>query len=79
MVSLMKYRPQRGGFDDSMREAVEIEQSLDALAAHLKAPVEEIEIVLYAYDYRLKCTTYLILVCKEPVGFTDKNPLGDYV
>lgn len=70
----MIYRPQRGGLAESLQEAVRIDRSLDALAAHLHATVEEITIQYYLYDERLHQESYVVFVNREPFGFIDENP-----
>jgi hypothetical protein len=67
----MKYRPQRGGLADSMKEVIELEPTIDALASHLAVPAEQITVEPYCYDDRIGWHTQLVSVRGMAIGFTD--------
>ena len=67
----MKFRPQRGGFDDAMKECVTLEPTKDALAKHLKCSKRLIMVEYYGYDARIGWETYAVNVCGHAEGFTD--------
>lgn len=73
----MKFRPQRGGLEESMKAMVELEPTRQALAAHLKvADDRRIDVERYCYDYRTHWDTYCVTVDGNGVGFTD-GPLDE--
>ena len=78
----MKYRPHKGGFDESMKLVVEVnsEKELKAIIEkNYELLVHEIEIEPYCYDPRNMWDTHIVLVkfaaMKEfvPMGYTDGN------
>lgn len=68
----MKYRPQRGSLEASMAECVELDPSVDALAAHLGVKPAQVTVKPYAgADDRIGWTaTNLVLVDGVAQGFT---------
>ena len=70
-MSGCKYRPHRGGLEESMREAVLVED-FAALAKHLSATeTDRVEVAPYGFDSRTGWDTHLVTVNGRPVGFTD--------
>ena len=48
----VKFRPQRGGYEESMAACVELDATYESLARHLNACVEDIEVDFYCHDTR---------------------------
>ena len=71
----MKFRPQRGGFEESMKEVVELQDSVDALRHHLGCNYDdEIRFERPLFDSRNGWETYCVTVNFCAVGFTDSIP-----
>jgi hypothetical protein len=70
----MKFRPQRGGLEESMRETIEV-ADMKSLATHLGVDVERIVVRHYGFDSRIGWDTHIVTIDGEGVGFTD-GPLG---
>ncbi len=58
----MLYRPQRGGLEESLKEAKSFD-TIGELLAHLMVQHD------YAWDYRLHSPTYLVSIKNQPEGF----------
>ena len=67
----MKYREHRGSLGESLETTVELDNTLEALANHLKVPVEELEIVPYGVDERIGWDTYLVTNSEGVLGMID--------
>ena len=46
----MKFRPQRGGYEESMAACVELDATYESLAKHLNVSAEDIEVNFYCHD-----------------------------
>ena len=69
----MKYRPQRGSLEESMKEVVEIEPpTVGALAKYLNVRAHRLKFKLYAYDERIDWYTGIVTIDGQAVGFTDR-------
>ena len=68
------YRPQRGGFIESMALLQPVYSRRD-LATILAVPVRSIGLKPYGYDERNDWDTYIVTVKNEAVGFTN-GPLA---
>ena len=67
----MKFRPQRGGYAESMAACVELETTYEALAKHLNVPVGDIRVDFYCHDTREDWgNTFVVTVGGDAVGFT---------
>lgn len=69
----MKFRPQRGGLAEAMKEVVELD-GMDALKARLRSlgwPDGYVRVEPYAYDARIGWDTYIVTIDGNGVGFTD--------
>lgn len=67
----MKFRPQRGGYEESMDACVELDPTYEALARHLNTNPEAIEVDFYCHDTRLGWQdTFVVTVGGDGVGFT---------
>ena len=67
----MKFRPQRGGYAESMAACVELDATYESLARHLNACVEDIEVDFYCHDTRAGWqNTFIVLMDGDAVGFT---------
>ena len=75
----MKYRPQRGGYEESMAACVTLEPTYEALAEYLGTTPEAIDVSFYHYDTRGWGDTYLVMIDDDVVGFTDGGLGGVYV
>ena len=51
----MKFRPQRGGYAESMAACVELDATYESLAKHLNVSAEDIEVNFYCHDTRPPC------------------------
>lgn len=72
---MFKYRPQRGGLEESMKETVEL-ADFAALRAHLaeswpEAVLGTVEVKPYEYDARIGWNTHLVCVNGDAMGYTD--------
>ena len=74
----MKFRPQRGGFAESMAEVVDIEPNLRALADAMMNSLSTcmvfepaIKVIPYCYDDRNGWKTHIVTVDGQAIGFTD--------
>ncbi len=80
----MKFRPQRGGLAEAMREVVELD-NLEQLKHHIrnmyhlgcgsKLGVVKVEKYGSGIDERIGWDTHLVTLDGSPVGFTD-GPCG---
>ena len=67
----MKFRPQRGGYAESMAACVELDAAYESLAKHLNVPAKDIEVNLYYHDTRGGWgDTFIVLMDGDAVGFT---------
>jgi hypothetical protein len=68
----MKYRPQRGGYTESMADMIHVDGLRD-LANYLGVQQDDIQIVRYGTrpDSRNGWHTHTVLVSNQCVGFTD--------
>jgi hypothetical protein len=72
----MLYRPQRGGFLESMTASVILEPTYAALASYLNVNQEDIDVHFYCYDTRLVWRkTYIVMVNEDAVGFINMEPI----
>ena len=75
-VQTMKYRPQRGGYDESMAEVVEvnsladIEKEMRREYPHLSYGIP-LNMRPYGHDRRNGWDTWVVLLYGEAVGFTN--------
>lgn len=68
----MLYRYHRGSLADSMKTVVQLPATIHALAWHLNAWSQDIEVRPYGgVDVRIGWDTHIVLVCGIPVGFTN--------
>ena len=68
----MKYRSNRGTLRESLLTAVDLPPTREALARHVGANPDAIQVCLYhAGDARIGWTTYVVKVDGCPCGFTD--------
>ena len=67
----MKYRHHRGGLAESMETVREIEPTIAALEALLRATDVTVEKYGYGIDERIGWDTHLVCVNGIPAGFTD--------
>lgn len=69
----MKYRPHRGTLDESMNEAIEVEDFIE-LSEILNIDIKDMSTKYYCYDDRIDWDTFLLIV-KDfgPLGWTDKG------
>ena len=68
----MRFRPQRGGYEESMTECVTLDPTCEALARHLNADIEDIEVDFYCHDTRVGWEdTFIVTVDGDVVGFMD--------
>ena len=68
----MLYRDHRGSLEDSMKTVVQLPATLHALAAHLNACPQDIEVRPYGgIDARIGWNTHIVLLCGRPAGFTN--------
>lgn len=70
-----KFRPQRGGLAEAMKEVVEV-SGMDGLKAHLRSIgyLSEggvVRVEPYTYDARIGWDTHLVTIDGNAVGFTD--------
>lgn len=87
----MKFRLNRGGLDESMQTAVEIEPTKQAIANHYNnvlngnVPMslrlrhylpQDFDIKPYGYDKRIGWDTYIVTTSSGVVGFID-GPVQD--
>ena len=73
----MKFRPQRGSLEDSMKEIVELLPTREALIAHLYSDHlcmwgDDVHVIPYVYDYRINWDTQAVVVNDYIVGFTNQ-------
>jgi hypothetical protein len=72
---LMLYRPQRGGFLESMTAAVILEPTYAALASYLNVNEEDLDVNFYCYDTRLVWReTHLVTIGGQAEGFINRRP-----
>ena len=75
----MKYRPQRGGLEESMAQAAEILPSLSALTKHINGlgwfcyPIYsgQVKVIHQGFDARINWDTHIVTVDGQAVGFTN--------
>ena len=80
-MKLIKFRPQRGGLEESMREHVKFEGTRGALALLLihwfgyphEIKPEEIKLTHVGWDTRIGWDAYLVSIKGEAVGYTDNT------
>lgn len=68
----MKYRPQRGSLEESMKEVVDLEPTIEAIAKHLNVEVACVTVTPYVFDERIGWYTSIVTVNGDAVGFTNK-------
>jgi hypothetical protein len=66
----MLYRPQHGSLIESLFDCVDIPNTKEALALHLKVKPSDIDVKFYTYDDRINWDTYLVCVKGQAVGYT---------
>lgn len=73
----MMFRPQRGGFEESMAEAVYVDPAefLQFIWSRYGGPGGVVEVSEYdaGYDSRNDWRTHIVTVNGEAVGFTDRG------
>lgn len=67
----MKFRPQRGSLEESLKYVVIIPPTRKALAEHLGQREGRVVVKPYAADDRIDWHTHLVTVGGQAVGFTD--------